>query len=434
MLREQIRYVIRHGPILALSGLFSQLLALLVIVAYNHWGTVEGYGLYSYVMAASALVGVTSLTGMASAILVAASQNKLHVFRVASRQRVKFSLILGCPLFLLVGLGTMLWFPQRTAAGYACLCLLPLFPFTYSFTGVYTYLNGRREFGAFAAAQVTAAFINLLSVAVCLRVWPDLPALPPVVALTAKTIFESGLYFALVRRDRISLLDEDKHLLSYGIKISLTGVSGSVETHVDRFIVGLIYGFENLAMFAAGRGIVAPLKQIAQTYYQLYVPKLARKSPAEAFALSQRALAWGLLFILPGFALIYWVVPWLYTTFLSKFGASGAYARVFLVMVLVGVPWYFYYPFFQSQRQARRETIVRWTRFILLLALMVVFMRFYGIVGVIYAEIAVTVLMSFQSGYEARKSRAMPPAAAGSDASPPPLSPDPADPLGPDAV
>jgi len=405
MLKDQIKYITRHGSALAMSGMLSTLLGLLVIVAYNHYGTVEGYGIYTYIMTALSLVGITSITGMVSAILVAASQNKPHVLRLASRRRVKFSLFLGCPILLLTGLVTIIWFPEQTAAGYACLSLVPVFPFMYSFTGIYTYLNGLRQFRIVALAQVLSAFLNLISVVGCLWWWPNLPALPPVAALVVKTIFESGLYLSLVRRDRIPLLDQDHHLLSYGMKISLTGVTGTLETHVDKFIVGLVYGFEKLGMFGGGRAIVMPLRQLSQVYYQLYAPKLARKDPKEALELTHRALAWGLLAIIPGFALLYWALPWFYATFLAKFGASGAYARLFLVMVFVGVPWYFFYPFFQSQRQARREVIVRWSRSALALIGMLILIRFYGIPGVIYAEILAAVFMSAHSWHEAQKSR-----------------------------
>jgi len=405
VLRDQLKYVTRHGSALAISALLSSLLGFIVIVAYNLFGTVEGYGVYTYVMAAASLVGITSLSGMTSAILVGASQSKPHILRLASRRRIKFSLFLGCPALLLTGLITILWFREYKAVGYACLCLLPIFPFLYSFTGVYSYLNGLRQYRTFAFIQIFSAFLNLVSVLVCLWLWPDLPALPPIAALAAKTTFESAVYVALVRRDRIALLDQDRHLLSYGMKITLTGVTGTVETHVDRFIVGLVYGFQDLGIFGAGRGVVMPLRQIAQVYYQLYAPKLARKSPAEAFRLTQRALGWGLLAILPGFALLYWALPWLYETFLAQFGASGTYARLFLVMVFVGAPWYFYYPFFQSQRQARREVIVRWTRSALIVVGMLVLIRFYGMMGVIYAEIVATAFMSFQSWLEARKSQ-----------------------------
>jgi len=405
VLRDQLKYITRHGWVLAVSGFLSNLLALLVFVVYDRLGTVESYGIYTYVLAAASLVQITTLSGMASAILVGAAQNKPHILRSASRRRVKASLFLGCPVLLLTGLFTMFWFPERKAVGYACLCLLPAFPFMYSFTGVYSYLNGLRQFHWFALAQVFTNFLNLIGVFLCLWFWPGFPVLAPMAWLLLKTIFESGLYVALVRRDRIPLLDQDRHLLSYGMKITLTGVTGTIETHVDRFIVGLIYGFQDLGIFGGGRAIVTPLRQVAQVYYQLYAPKLAQKSPADALRLTHRALAWALLAIIPGFALIYWALPWLYETLLAKFGASGAYAQLFLVMVFVGVPWYFYYPFFQSQRQARREVIVRWTRSTLILIGMLVLLHFYGLVGVIYAEIVATAVMSFQSWIQARKSR-----------------------------
>jgi O-antigen/teichoic acid export membrane protein len=393
---------------LAIGTVASNLLGLLVLIAYNLYGTTEAYGVYSYVMSLLAMLGIASVTGMAGAILVGAAQRKLHILRSGSRLRAKFSLLVGCPILLLTGLVMSFLLPQQKMAGYACLILLPVFPFMFSFTGVYSYLNGLGQFWLVAWAQIIAAFLNLAAVVLSLRFCPDQVLLPPIASLIVKTMFEAGVYVALVRRDRIPILDADTHLLSYGMKITLTGVTGTIESHFDRLVVGFIYGFHNLGMFGGGRVIVLALKQLPSIYYQLYVPKLARKSPAQALASTHRALRWSLLPILCGFAVIFWLLPWFYTTFLGKFGESSTYARWFLLMVLVGVPWYFYYPFFRSQRQARREVTAFWSQTASTAIGLLVLVYFFGLMGVIYAQIVATAILSAISWWQARKSRAIP--------------------------
>jgi len=358
-------------------------------------------------MTVMALTGITSLTGLNWATLVGSAQGKKHILRSAARRRILASLVLGCPVLLSTWWILRTWFPEQSPASRACLLLLPVFPFMYSFTGVYHYLNGLGQFWCVACAQIVAAFLNLLAVSVCLLVHPSSSLLPPVAALLVKTLFESSLYLALVRRDQIPLLDQDAHLLSFGTKATLTGTTGNFDTYADRLVVGFIYGFNPLGLYSGGRSVVVALRQIPLIYYQLYTPKLARRRPADAWRLTNRALVWGLLLFVPIYALVYWALPWLYSTFLGKFDQSASYARWFVLMSFVGIPYYFYCPFFHSQRQARREAIVRVTRTVLYVLGLLVFVRIYGLMGIIYAQIAATAIMSVHSWWEARKSRGL---------------------------
>jgi len=172
LLRQQFQYIARQGTALAVGVALSNALAVLVPISFNAFKSVEGYGLYSYVMSVLSIVGISSLSGMNSAILVGAAQNKLHILRSATKRRIMFSLLLGCPTLLAAAIIILKWIPQQTPAGYACLILLPVFPFTYSFTGVYPYLNGRRQFWTYAVATIVAAFLNVAAVFVCLWIWP----------------------------------------------------------------------------------------------------------------------------------------------------------------------------------------------------------------------------------------------------------------------
>ncbi len=97
MIRSQINYITRHGISLVTSVVACNLLAMLVPVIYNIFRHVEGYGIYTFIMSLMAVIGMSSLSGMNSAILVAAAQNKLHILRSATRRRILFSFLLGCP-------------------------------------------------------------------------------------------------------------------------------------------------------------------------------------------------------------------------------------------------------------------------------------------------------------------------------------------------
>ncbi len=74
------------------------------------------------------------------------------------------------------------------------------------------------------------------------------------------------------------------------------------------------------------------------------------------------------------------------------------------------------------QRLARREIVVRWSRSAINVVGLIVFVYFFGIMGVIYSQIVASAFMSALSWWDARKSRAVagPPEA-------PPLTEDPAD-------
>ncbi|MCX8038137.1 MAG: hypothetical protein N3D11_13995 [Candidatus Sumerlaeia bacterium] len=119
-LRRQLQYISRDGAALAAGVAVTNLLAVLVPVTYNAFRSVEGYGIYTFIMSVMAVAGMSSLSGMNSAILVAAAQEKFHILRTATRRRVHFSLAVGCPGLLAAGLAMLQWFPQQRLVGYAC--------------------------------------------------------------------------------------------------------------------------------------------------------------------------------------------------------------------------------------------------------------------------------------------------------------------------
>jgi O-antigen/teichoic acid export membrane protein len=403
LLRYQIGYIFRNAPVLALGTVLSNILALLVLVAFNELGDPKSYGVYNFITSILAFAAITTFTGMQPATMVAAAQNKPHILRRACRLRIRFGALLGCPVLLILALVMIYRGQEHLQAGYAFLILLPFFPALFAFTGVHSYLNGLRQFTLVALFQIINSFLNLLSVTLALWFWPGWMILPPIAMLASRACFEGFIYYYLIRRDKIPLRDADREIISYGMKLSLTGVSGTVETYIDRIVIGVIYGFTDLGLFSGGRAIAQALKQVPHLYYQLYAPKLVKKSPAEALRLTDRVVVYGVIAAIPLFAVIYWALPWVYTEFLGKFKDSILYARLFLIMVVVGLPWYFYFPFFHSQRRARSEIIVRYTRAVIILFGLLVLIYFYGIVGAIYAEILATALLSVHSWYEAHK-------------------------------
>ena len=411
MIREYVRHFFRHAPILAIAAGVSQLLGLLsiaVLMRYNVGDAEAGavrYGVYTFILAVLSMIGVASLTGMPSAILVGVAQGRPDALRSLTRRRIASAARVGCPILAVAGLAMAFFIPKLASPGYACLILAPIFPFIYSFTGVISYFNALHRFTGLALFQVVSGLLNLAVVVIILRFWPDRYVLPPVAWLVSKTLFEAGIYLWLVRRDRIPWRPAEAHLVSYGKKITLTGVTGNIESHLDSFIIGTLFEFVDLGFYRAGRAIVMPLRQVAQIYSQLMTPSLARQTPAQALSATNRLMAWSAPLILPGAALIYLALPWIYRLFLAEAGETAVvYARWFLLMVLVGTPWYFYYPFFRSQRQARRELIVFWSRGASLTVLMLLLIPFFGIMGIVYAEILATVVTSALAGAEARRS------------------------------
>jgi len=408
MRKFDIKYVGREGSILAATLVVTSGLGLLVPLLFNECSTVAAYGVFQYINVIVSLVGITSLHGMNNAILVAAARGHDRVLRRASLLRFKTSLLVGCPILLASGLVFSRAGGDYVQVARACFILLPFFPAMFSFMGVYSYLNGKRRFTEMAALQILYSIGNVGLICVCLGYFPQWVFLPAVASLVFKTLLEMGLFFALVRRERIAggatAEGEERKLIAYGLKMSMTQLVGLVQARLDRFVVGTLYGFSDLGSFGAGRAVVPPLRGLLVLYPRLYIPKLAQRPRPLALRSTYKALALGVLGAIPVFLLLVLAVPWAYEVLLPRFPGSGTYARYFVVVVFLGVPFYFFYGFFQSQIMARREFVVRAANAAVLILSMIVLIKFFGLMGVIYAQMLAAVVLSVHSWFEARRS------------------------------
>lgn len=406
MIKFDIKYVSQQGSILTATLLVTNALSLLVPLLFHECATTAAYGLFQYTNVLAGLIGISSLLGMNNAILVAAAQGRDHVLRTASRMRVKTSLLIGCPALFATGLVFARIGGEFTDISLACFLLLPFFPIIFSFMGAYSYLNGKRRFAELAAAQILYSVGNIGLICICLGYFPEWIYLPAVASLALKGLFELAVYISLVRREKIGFAadEHDRKIIAYGIKMSFIRVVGAIHARLDRFIVGSVFGFGDLGSFGAGRAVVVPLREMMILYPRLYIPKLARRGKHQALRSTYKALAAGLLGALPVLAVLILAVPWAYDLLLSRFEGSSTYARLFVVVVFLSLPFYFFYGFFQSQIMARREFVVRLTNAVLVLALMLVLMRFFGLMGLIYAQMIGSVALSLHSWFEARRS------------------------------
>lgn len=221
---------------------------------------------------------------------------------------------------------------------------------------------------------------------------------------------ETTLYITVVKRDRIALVDADRKMLAYGMKITLTGVAATVQARLNRIIVGLVYGITELDGFAAGRAITLPVRQILATYRNLYTPKLAQKEPAEALRQTHRAFGWVALGIVPIVAVFFVLVPWFFNTFLERFETAGEVAastvgQWYLVAMLAGTPFWFFISFLQAQRKARYQVIIVWTNLVVMAACLIAFVHFFGVMGVLYAYVLAVASQSLHSAVLAQRSR-----------------------------
>jgi O-antigen/teichoic acid export membrane protein len=203
-------------------------------------------------------------------------------------------------------------------------------------------------------------------------------------SLGSTSLGNLGCYLWTSLRERAND-QKDAASTGYGKRLSALHVLMAVESRADHVLVGTFLSFEQLGWFnMADRICDAVMKGMWTPTAQMFFPRLAEASPAEA---RRRLRVWG-AYLVVAFALlaaaVWLLVPWLVPWLLGpRYNGALPYVQWLVVIAAVTVPC----SAFEVYAQARAQERALWsTRLVLtvthLLALPLL-LKWWGIDGVL---------------------------------------------------
>ncbi|WP_162932446.1 lipopolysaccharide biosynthesis protein [Solimonas sp. K1W22B-7] len=247
---------------------------------------------------------------------------------------------------------------------------------------------GQGHISLIAKRDLSAAFLALLVTALFVWQTPENILLLVVVPRLIEATTWQLPYRTLVRPlGAIAGKDALREQKSYAMHRSILMILPTIEIYLDRVIVGLLYGFTNLAVFAVAKFVMEQLRTFSISIYAILIPRLAKGEEADA-----RRDFWRLAGPISG-AIVACACVLCFSAilaidyFLTDYAGSKRYIALYLFGALFSVPGALIQTFTQARRKIKVEYASRSSVALIGLAAMGVLIPLYGLDGVVYAFI-----------------------------------------------
>jgi O-antigen/teichoic acid export membrane protein len=331
---DGIRGAAAAGIQLSATNAVVALIGVVTPVMFARLATPEEYGRFSYVAALIALCNIGTLPGLNIALRQAAARGFHGTVRRTVAMRVRWSV--GVSLLIVIAAIWMLSAGDRITAQ-TLLWVGPLLPLIYGIDVAQVFLTGTQRYAAWSAWTFASAAVPAGAVALALafRAPGFVATIAYFYALAAANVLS---YIAVITRyqenNRVDTVS-----LGYGRRLTLITTLGTVQSYLDKLLLGTFLSFHALALYSVGKLFQQALTIAWSAIHQLYAPKLASRDVERARHLTRSTLPY-LCAIFGVLALIVVVsAPYVIRAlFGNEYEASVTPARILTIGLFAAIP------------------------------------------------------------------------------------------------
>ncbi len=270
-------YFLHGGFWLAFSTLISFVGGIFLSALFARIWPKDIYGQFSFLMSALGFMSLTALPGMGQALTQSVAEGKDGTYKFAVRSVFRWSMI-G---FLLLVFGSVYFsFRQNPSLGLATFVSALAFPISSATSLSISFLTGKKNFKKVAIFSIIFQYSSLLATAFAL--W-KFPSIILVALFSAWSTAIAGMILAYIAYKDIenNIMDED--MASLGMHLSLSQFFTISADYLDRFLVPLLLGFTNNAIYAFAILIPMQIHTFFKVLLGLGQPKIASISEKNLF-------------------------------------------------------------------------------------------------------------------------------------------------------
>jgi O-antigen/teichoic acid export membrane protein len=388
VLRWSERYTKTDMVYLATVGIWTNLnfiivsgLTLLVSIAFANLLPRETYGNYQYLLSLSALVAAITLGGMNTAVAQSVARGFEGDLRAAVRIQLAWNVV---PTG--IGLAGALYYAladnMSLAAGIAAIAVFT--PLWSAWNTYAAFLQGKREFRRIFTYGTSINLVYYASIFLCILLYKNAALLVGV--NLASNALATGFFYARTLKtfrpnDRI-----DPHTIRYGTHLSLMNALGTVVTQLDSVLVFHFLGAAQLAVYSFASMLPERVGGLFKFVTVAALPKFSHRTRSEIQATivskTLRSAIAGALVALTYAALAPTFFRLLFPSYLDAIPFTELYA-LSIVTTAANIPTTALY----ALRMHRELYAFNVINPIVLLALQVPLLLFFGIPGILIARV-----------------------------------------------
>ncbi len=360
----------------------SLLIGLGVAIAFARLAPKEVFGQYTFILAILAIISLFSIPGLNSAVLRSTARGNEGNYEKAVKTSFLWSL-LGIPALL--GLGAYYYYFDSPVIGFGLMVCSVFFPFVYAPNTWDSFLVGKKRFDLRARWGIIQSAINAVAIVAVLFLNAQNLVLILIAQLVSSSCVACWLYFRSLKYIENQVTDGECQ--KYGYFLTTTNIVGTIANNIDKILIGVLLGTQDLALYAIAIVIPVKIKDLLKSVWTPFSPKISEQEISIGEAVGKlRGLILPIAVLIVLSSLLYWlfvdeVVLWLFS---AKYVEAGDYARLLLFMVLLSVPAAFLGTFSIARKKTRSLVLGYHIYPAVKLAIMAGFIYQWGIWGAVW--------------------------------------------------
>jgi O-antigen/teichoic acid export membrane protein len=374
-------YLAKGSGLLGFGQLVSMSAGFIMALLFANFLPKEVYGTYKFILSVTAILSITTLSGMGTAVTRAVARGFDGTLDEALRTKARWGLLGSVISILIAGYYS---FSGDMALAFSFF-IVALFMPTMEAYGVYdSFLQGKKEFGTSIRYAVISKILSIVAVGLTIALTDNV-----VFVLLAYFVPFTATRFLFLRRVRNKYKSNDTQeegADSFGKHLSAMGILGTIAGQLDKLLVFHFLGAVELAAYAI---ITAPIDQIkgfTDNISKIALPKFSQQGAENIGHTIWRRMAI-LIVVLIAVTAAYWFIsPLVFKIFFSHYTAYTHLSQLFGLSI-VSFALFIPLQILQAQQETGRLYILNVLTSTIQIGLSIVLVISHGLVGVVVARV-----------------------------------------------
>ncbi len=365
----------------------SNVLSLVILIAFANLLPKETYGIYRYILSIAALLNIFSLTGMKSSVARAVAIGEDGALRAAVRYQLKWGALMFLAFCALAG---YYFLKDNSLFGISFLVLGVFTPATIALSIYGAYLEGKKEFRLASIFTVLSTAVYGAGMIAALLYSGEIVWL--ITAYAGATFLSTLIFYALTLKLFRPPPAARTEALSYGKELTLIGLMDVVVSQIDKIIVAHFWGPAQLAVYSLAMAVPSRATTAVKNLVGLGSPKFATKTPAEINRTFYLRVLQGALFgalMTLGYVL---VAPHFFYYVLPQYLDAVLYSQILAIGFIFAIPNRLVSLLLISQKLSKTIFTNNLVQNLVRVALYVVLGTYGGVMGLVLAFVAMSAL------------------------------------------
>jgi O-antigen/teichoic acid export membrane protein len=339
----------------------------------------ESYGIYKYVLSIAAILSISVLPGINTALTIAIAKKREGLIKTAILTKFKWAIIGGLIAIFISG---YYFYNGNSTLGISFLIIAFVNTFIDALIVYGPYLKGKKKFKTLSIYNSTHEILVSSALIICLFLTKS-PVLIILTYFLSKSIIQIFFSIFTFKKNKLNNVT-DKETISYGKHLSFMNVIGMIAEHLDKILIWHLLGPAQLAIYAFAIAPVTQLKTINSVLESLIFPKLSVSKITKLKAsIPKKGFK---LFIIASIIVFAYIIaaPFIYKIFFPAYTESIIFSQIFSLTLLF-FPTMLFTQTLLTHMKKRQLYILKTLTPIFRIILVVILLPLYGIWGAIFA-------------------------------------------------